>query len=69
MNQNPTMAEKTDKQRAAHRLIVEHMQLLTEQEQLVQRMVDRKLQEMVPFIEQLIDQKVKEYHHNINYNH
>ena len=48
---------------------MEHLQLLTEQEQLVQRMVDCKLQEMVPFIEQLIDRKVKEYHHNIKYNH
>jgi len=55
------MVEKSDKQQAAHRLISEHLQYLSEHERMIERMVERKWQEMIPRIEQTIDQKISEH--------
>ena len=51
----------TEKQRAARRLITEHLQYLSDHEKMIQRMVDRTWQEMLPRIEQAIDQKINEH--------
>lgn len=58
------MEQKNDKQRAARRLITEHMQYLADHEQMIERMVDRKWQEMLPLIESTIDRKIEEYIHH-----
>lgn len=54
------MDVKNDKRQAAHRLIAEHMQFLTDQELLIQRMVECKWQEMLPQIERTIDRRIRE---------
>jgi hypothetical protein len=56
-----TMEQKNDKQRAARRLITEHMQYLADHEQMIERMVDRKWQDMWPKIERTIDRKITEH--------
>ena len=55
------MKEKTEKQRAARQLIIEHLQYLSDHEKMIQRMVDRTWQEMLPQIEQTIDRKISEH--------
>jgi hypothetical protein len=55
------MEDRSDKQRAARRLISEHLQYLSDHEKLIQRMVDRTWQEMLPQIEQTIDRKISEH--------
>lgn len=54
------MVKNSDKQQAARRLITEHLQYLADQEQMIERMVDRKFQEMLPEIERTIDRKIDE---------
>ena len=60
------MVEKTNKQQAARRLITEHMQYLSDHERMIQRMVDRKWQEMKPTIESMIDRKIAEHINHLN---
>lgn len=52
--------ELTEKQKAARKLTSEYLGYLVEQEALVGRMVDRKWMQMVPRIEQFVDQKIQE---------
>ena len=59
--QKKSMEDKSDKQRAARQLIIEHLQYLSDHEKLIQRMVDRTWQEMLPQIEQTIDRKISEH--------
>ena len=54
------MIENKDKQLAARRLISEHLRYLTDHEKMIQRMVDRKWQEMLPQIERTIEIKIDE---------
>lgn len=60
-NEEKSMVEKSDKQKAAHRLISEHLHYLSEHEKVIERMVERKWQEMLPRIEQAIDRKICEH--------
>ncbi|MBO6033777.1 MAG: hypothetical protein J6Q22_20385 [Prevotella sp.] len=55
------MVDRTDKQRAARQLITEHLQYLSDHEKMIQRMVDRTWQEMLPQIELMIDRKISEH--------
>lgn len=55
------MVENKDKQLAARRLISEHLQYLSDHEKMIQHMVDRKWQEMLPQIEHTIDRKIDEH--------
>ena len=55
------MVKNKDKQLAARRLISEHLQYLSDHEKMIQRMVDRTWQEMLPQIEQTIDRKINEH--------
>ncbi len=57
------MVDNRDKQLAAHRLIAEHLQYLSEQEKMIERMIERKWQELLPMIEQTIDRKIDEHLH------
>lgn len=59
--QKKSMEDRSDKQQAARRLISEHLQYLSDHEKLIQRMVDRTWQEMLPQIEQTIDRKISEH--------
>ena len=54
------MKEMTDKQKAARKLASDYSRYLFDQENLVERIVDRKWRELSTYIEELIDQKVKE---------
>jgi hypothetical protein len=60
------MKPLTDKQKAAHQLISEHMQFLADQEQFVQGVVDRRFQEMTPAFEEMIDCRIKAYLTQLN---
>lgn len=62
--QMKSMEDRSDKQRAARRLITEHLQYLSDHEKMIQRMVDRTWQEMLPQIEQAIDRKIEEHIYN-----
>ena len=55
------MVDNRDKQLAAHRIIAEHLQYLSEQEKMIERMIERKWQELLPMIEQTIDRKIDEH--------
>ena len=52
--------KKNDQHEDAMRLTTEYTQLLSRQEGMVQRMLDRKLAQMEPKIEELIDQRIRE---------
>lgn len=55
------MEVMNEKQRVAHRLINEHLQYLSDHEQMIQRMVNRTWQDMLPQIEKTIDRKINEH--------
>ena len=50
----------TEKQKAARKLASDYLGYLTEQEELVSRLVDRRLNQMAPQIEQRISQIIDE---------
>lgn len=50
----------TEKQKAARKLASDYLGYLTEQEELVSRLVDRRLSQMAPQIEQRISQIIDE---------
>ena len=52
--------EKTEKQRAAHQLIGDYMKFMSEQESVVERIVDKKLAQMEPLVRQIVEQYLKE---------
>ena len=64
MNQMKSMADNKDKQQAARRLISERLRYLSDHEKMIQRMVDRKWQEMLPQIEHTIERKIDEHINN-----
>ena len=54
------MKELTEKQKMARKLISDYLGFLTEQETLVGHLVERKLEQMGPQIEQRIAQMIDE---------
>ena len=54
------MKEKTEKQKMARQLVSDYSRFLFSQEKLVEQIVDRKWQELLPYIEAFIDKKVQE---------
>ncbi|MBR6981157.1 MAG: hypothetical protein IKH88_15165 [Prevotella sp.] len=50
----------TDKQKAARKLASDYSRYLFDQENLVERIVDRKWLELSSYIEELVDKKVQE---------
>lgn len=54
---------KTEQQQEATRFSLDYLSYLMEQEGVVERMVDRKLKQLEPHIEDMIDQKIKKYIH------
>ncbi len=54
------MKELTEKQKAARKLVSDYLGFLTEHEALVDRLVERKLVQMGPQIEQRIAQMIDE---------
>ena len=58
---NPkSMKEMTYKQKAARRLASDYSRYLFDQENLVERIVERKWLELSSYIEEIIDKKVRE---------
>ena len=55
-----SMEDMTDKQKAARKLASDYSRYLFDQENLVERIVDRKWLELSSYIEELIDKKVQE---------
>ncbi|MBQ6229326.1 MAG: hypothetical protein IJK08_12330 [Prevotella sp.] len=55
-----SMNEMTDKQRAARKLASDYSRYLFDQENLVERIMERKWQELSSYIEDLIDKKMQE---------
>ena len=51
----------TEKQKAAHNFAADYMSFLSEQEAVMDRMLDRKWKEIEPWLEQLIDKKIEEH--------
>ena len=51
----------TEKQKAAHGLAADYMSFLSQQEAVMDRMLDRKWKEIEPRLEQIIDKKVEEH--------
>ena len=54
------MKEMTGKQRAARKLASDYSRYLFDQENLVERILERKWQELSSYIEELIDKKIQE---------
>lgn len=54
------MKEMTDKQRAARKLASDYSRYLFDQENLVERILERKWQVLSSYIEELIDKKIQE---------
>lgn len=54
------MEDMTDKQKAARKLASDYSRYLFDQENLVERIVDRKWLELSSYIEELVDKKVQE---------
>ena len=54
------MKEMTDKQKAARKLASDYNRYLFDQENLVERIVERKWLELSTYIEELIEKKVQE---------
>jgi hypothetical protein len=51
----------TEKQKAAHGLAADYMSFLSQQEAVMDRMLDRKWKEIEPRLEQIIDKKIAEH--------
>lgn len=51
---------KSERQQKATRFSFDYLSYLIEQEEVVERMVDRKLKQMEPCLEKMIDEKIKE---------
>ncbi len=51
----------TEKQKVAHELATDYMSFLSQQEAVMNRMLDRKWKEIEPWLEQLIDKKIAEH--------
>ena len=51
----------TEKQKAAHELAADYMSFLSQQEAVMDRMLDRKWKEIEPRLAQIIDKKVAEH--------
>ncbi len=51
---------KSERQQKATRFSFDYLNYLIEQEEVVERMVDRKLKQMEPCLEKMIDEKIKE---------
>ena len=54
------MTEMTNKQKAARKLASDYSRYLFDQENLVERILERKWQELSSYIEELIDIKIQE---------
>lgn len=57
---------KSERQQKATRFSFDYLNYLIEQEEVVERMVDRKLKQMEPCLEKMIDEKIKEKLNNIH---
>ena len=53
--------ELSEKQKAAHKLAADYLSFQSEQEAVMDRMLDRKWKEIEPWLEQLIDKKIAEH--------
>jgi N-glycosylase/DNA lyase len=51
--------EKTDRQKQARKLVSDYLGFLMDQEGLVRRVVDERLKEMQPKLEDLIDERIR----------
>jgi hypothetical protein len=51
---------KSERQQKATRFSFDYLNYLIEQEEVVERMVDRKLKQLEPCLEKMIDEKIKE---------
>ena len=51
----------SEKQKAAHRLAAEYLYFLSQQEAVLNRMLERKLKEMEPKLEQMIEKRIAEH--------
>lgn len=51
---------KSERQQKAIRFSFDYLNYLIEQEEVVERLVDRKLKQMEPCLEKMIDEKIKE---------
>lgn len=49
---------KTEQQKEATKFSFDYFKYLLQQEEVVERMVDRKIEQLTPRIEQLVDQKI-----------
>lgn len=53
------MTKKTEQQKEATRFSFDYFRYLLQQEEVIERMVNRKIDQMGPRIEQLVEQKVE----------
>lgn len=51
----------TEKQKVAHELATDYMSFLSQQEAVMNRMLDRKWKEIEPWLEQMIDKKIAQH--------
>lgn len=52
------MMNKTEQQKEAMRFSFDYFRYLLQQEEVIERMVNRKIDQMEPCIEQLVEQKI-----------
>ena len=51
----------SEKQKVAHELAADYMSFLSQQEAVMDKMLDRKWKEIEPRLEQMIDKKITEH--------
>ena len=56
----PITMSSTEKQKAAHKFAADYLSFLSQQEAVVNRLIDRKWKEIEPRLEQFIDKKIEE---------
>ena len=54
------MMNKTEQQKEATRFSIDYFKYLLQQEQVMDRMLERKMHQLEPRLEQLIDKKIEE---------
>ena len=58
--EKPITMSSTEKQKAAHKFAADYLSFLSQQEAVVNRLIDRKWKEIEPRLEQFIDKKIEE---------
>jgi hypothetical protein len=58
--------KKTEQQHEAMRFSIEYLHYLLQQEDVIDRMLDKRMSQLKPFIEQMINEKIQQHFNTLN---